>query len=246
MVILSNFIEVIEDVLAPEFCQHCIDKFENSGAKRPGVTGHGVDLIKKNSTDITITHEQEWQEEIPVLQQAVLNGMVKYVRKYPFLLAGAIAVQVQTPNGVEQISYVDIPNLSDQSVAQLIMAVYRLGTINIQKYNKNEGGYFYYHSEIYPHPKDPSNDALHRTLLWMFYLNDVEEGGETEFYFQNFKSKPKKGSLVIAPAGFTHTHRGNMPVSNDKYIFTSWVLFNRAEQLYGNHEQANQQAGEKA
>ncbi|MCB1582279.1 MAG: 2OG-Fe(II) oxygenase [Marinicella sp.] len=237
---MSNFIEVIEGVLAPEFCQHCMDKFENSAAKRPGVTGHGVDIIKKNSTDITITHEQDWQEEITVLQQAVLSGMVKYVRKYPFLLAGAIAVQVQTQHGVEQISYVDIPNLSDQSVAQLIMAVYRLGTINIQKYNKNEGGYFYYHSEIYPHPRDPSNDALHRTLLWMFYLNDVEEGGETEFYFQNFKSKPKQGSLVIAPAGFTHTHRGNMPISSDKYIFTSWVLFNRAEQLYVNHQQAQE------
>jgi hypothetical protein len=37
--------------------------------------------------------------------------------------------------------------------------------------------------------------------------------------------------MVIAPAGFTHTHRGNMPVSNDKYIATSWVLFQRAEDL---------------
>ncbi|MEC7470920.1 MAG: 2OG-Fe(II) oxygenase, partial [Pseudomonadota bacterium] len=32
---------------------------------------------------------------------------------------------------------------------------------------------------------------------------------------------------------FTHTHRGQIPVSDDKYILTSWVLFNRAEQLYG-------------
>lgn len=38
--------------------------------------------------------------------------------------------------------------------------------------------------------------------------------------------------MVIAPAGFTHTHRGLVPRSNDKYILTSWVLFNRAEKLY--------------
>ena len=55
-----------------------------------------------------------------------------------------------------------------------------------------------------------------RVLLFMFYLNDVEEGGETEFYYQNRKIAPKKGSMVVAPGYFTHTHRGNKPVSNDK------------------------------
>ncbi|MFC3195496.1 2OG-Fe(II) oxygenase [Marinicella sediminis] len=230
---MTHFIEVADGVLSPEFCQHCIQKFEQSKSQRPGVTGHGVDPIKKNSTDITISGEQDWQNEMETLQKAVLNGLIAYIRKYPFLLAGAISLQVQTPDGPEQLSYVDIPGLNNDSIASLIQAVYRLGSVNIQKYRKNEGGYFYYHSEVYPHPRDPANDALHRTLLWMFYLNDVEEGGETEFYFQNLKTKPKQGSMVIAPAGFTHTHRGNMPVSNDKYIFTSWLLFNRAEQLYG-------------
>jgi hypothetical protein len=38
--------------------------------------------------------------------------------------------------------------------------------------------------------------------------------------------------MVIAPAYFTHTHRGNVPVSNNKYILTSWVLFNQAQQIY--------------
>ncbi len=38
--------------------------------------------------------------------------------------------------------------------------------------------------------------------------------------------------MVIAPAGFTHTHKGNKPISGDKYIATSWIMFNRAEQLY--------------
>ena len=70
-------------------------------------------------------------------------------------------------------------------------------------------------------------------LLFMFYLNDVEEGGSTDFYYQDASIQPKAGRMVIAPAYFTHTHRGQIPVSNDKYILTSWVLFNRAEQLYG-------------
>jgi len=39
--------------------------------------------------------------------------------------------------------------------------------------------------------------------------------------------------MAIFPGYFTHTHRGNTPISNDKYIFTSWVLFNHAEKIYG-------------
>ena len=41
------------------------------------------------------------------------------------------------------------------------------------------------------------------------------------------------GSLLFAPAGFTHTHRGNRPKGGNKYIATSWVLFERADRLYG-------------
>ena len=39
-------------------------------------------------------------------------------------------------------------------------------------------------------------------------------------------------SLLLAPAGFTHTHRGNRPTGGDKYIATSWILFQPAEKLY--------------
>ncbi|VAW48478.1 2OG-Fe(II) oxygenase family enzyme [hydrothermal vent metagenome] len=234
---MNHFIEIYENVLSAEFCQQCIAKFDASNEHHKGRTGHGVDPIKKNSTDITVSHSEHWQAEVNHLQQVVLQSLIQYIRKYPFALVGSIALQVQTADGIEQISYVDIPTLNDESLSRLIQTVFRLGSINIQKYNQDEGGYFYYHSEIYPHPSDAENNALHRKLLWMFYLNDVEAGGETEFYHQQLVTKPKQGSLVIAPAGFTHTHRGNMPKSNDKYIFTSWVLYHQAAQLYGRSNQ---------
>jgi len=37
--------------------------------------------------------------------------------------------------------------------------------------------------------------------------------------------KPKQGTLLIWPAAFTHTHRGNPPLSNVKYITTGWIEF---------------------
>ena len=47
--------------------------------------------------------------------------------------------------------------------------------------------------------------------------------------YQDQKVSPKKGRIILSPAGFTHTHRGQIPVSNEKLIATSWVMFNRFE-----------------
>jgi hypothetical protein len=69
-------------------------------------------------------------------------------------------------------------------------------------------------------------------LLFQFYLNDVADGGETEFLYQGRKIEARQGRLIIAPAGFTHTHKGHVPASGDKYVATSWILYRRAEELF--------------
>ena len=77
------------------------------------------------------------------------------------------------------------------------------------------GGYHQFHGENI-------NWNLHtRTMAWMCYLNDVEEGGETEFLYQKLKVKPKKGTVLIWPGSYTHLHRGNPPMT-DKYVATGW------------------------
>jgi hypothetical protein len=62
-----------------------------------------------------------------------------------------------------------------------------------------------------------------RAFVWSVYLNDVKEGGETEFLHFSKRVKPKKGRIVIWPAGFPYLHRGNPPISNEKYLLTSWM-----------------------
>lgn len=80
-------------------------------------------------------------------------------------------------------------------------------------------GYHVWHCEA------DSRGTCTRLLAWILYLNDVEEGGETEFLYQAIRIKPKQGTLILWPASFTHTHRGNPPLSNDKYIATGWIEF---------------------
>ena len=66
-------------------------------------------------------------------------------------------------------------------------------------------------------------DVPYRKLVTMLYLNTVDEGGETEFLYLHRRIQPRQGRLLIFPAGFTHTHRGNPPLQGEKYILTSWL-----------------------
>jgi len=88
--------------------------------------------------------------------------------------------------------------------------------IKVQK-TVPEEGYHVWHCE--------NVNFEHRTRLCAFilYLNDVEEGGETEFLYQKKRIKPEKNKLVLFPTSYTHIHRGNPPLSGEKYILTGWV-----------------------
>jgi hypothetical protein len=81
------------------------------------------------------------------------------------------------------------------------------------------GGYHIWHYE------SSGRAYCNRALAYILYLNDVDEGGETEFLYQHKRIKPEKGTLILFPAAFTHTHRGNPPLSNTKYIATGWVEY---------------------
>ena len=89
--------------------------------------------------------------------------------------------------------------------------------MKIQKTRPTEG-YHNWHCEHTSHLKD-----VRTILAYMIYLNDVDEGGETEFLYQSKRIQPRRNTFVVWPAGFTHTHRGNPPLSNDKYVITGWI-----------------------
>ena len=97
--------------------------------------------------------------------------------------------------------------------------------INIQQYNPG-CGYNVWHTER------NSNNYVNSTrhLVFMTYLNDISDQGETEFFYQELKIKPRKGLTVFWPADWTHTHRGIPSMSQEKYIITGW--FNYIEKKY--------------
>jgi 2OG-Fe(II) oxygenase superfamily len=227
-----DFIEVYAGALPKDSCALLCQHFERSGQAQPGRVGGGVLPELKDSRDVLISGKPEWRDTEAALNAAMLTGLLAYLRKYRYALIAPLMLQVpdKTNGGMRRLTETDFDSMSDAMLGALVQTVLRPGTINLQRYTADQGGYPYWHCELYP--KDTTAETLHRTLLWTIYLNDAFDEGETEFLYQQRKIRPATGDLLIAPTAFTHTHRGNRPRGGDKYIATSWVLFQRAEQLF--------------
>ena len=93
-----------------------------------------------------------------------------------------------------------------------------IGGFNIQKYSP--GDHF---AKIHSERTNLRN--LHRVFAWMTYLNDVEDGGTTNFTHYDLEIKPEIGKTLIWPAEWTHAHSGEILNSGKKYIITGWMNF---------------------
>ena len=230
---MSDFIEVYPEALSPATCAALIRRFDSDPARQPGRVGGGVLPELKRSQDLTLAGRADWQDAEAALNDALFACLLRYVRRYPYVLIAPLMLQLADPRTGEprRITEQDVAAMDDSQLGNLIRACFRPGAINLQHYQADQGGYPYWHCELYP--KDASCEPLHRHLLWTAYLNEGFEEGETEFLYQQRRIRPRTGALLIAPTAFTHTHRGNRPQGGDKYIATSWVLFQRAETLFG-------------
>ena len=93
---------------------------------------------------------------------------------------------------------------------------------NVKRYRA--GDYFNWHVDSQTY-----QDGWTRTIACIWYLNEVEEGGETEFAFGH-KIVPETGKLILFPATWNFPHRGLSPIQGNKYIITSFVLTNEGTQ----------------
>ena len=227
----GDFIEVIDGALDAAWCAKVVERLAASADVQPGRVAGGVFPDMKDSVDLTINGRDGWVDVLQTLNEAVIAGLRGYVRRYPHTVVAPLMLEVQDGAKRHRLTAERLQAMDDAALTPLLMHVFRPGAINLQRYTAGRGGYPYWHCELMP--RDTTAETLHRHLLWTVYLNDGFGEGETEFLYQQRKIAPKTGSLLIAPAAFTHTHRGNRPQGGDKVIATSWILFQRAEQLFG-------------
>ncbi|CAM9550337.1 unnamed protein product [Phaeothamnion confervicola] len=91
---------------------------------------------------------------------------------------------------------------------------------NLQFYPPG-GGFKIFHTERLS--AVPPSSTRH--LVFMTYLNDVTDAGGTEFFHQKLTVQPRKGLTLVWPADWTHTHRGIVSPTQEKFIITGWFNY---------------------
>ena len=211
MSFFEKFIYQKPNSISLETCKTIIAYFENEENRYQGTTVDGVNLDVKNSTDFAIPPDSfengensecknKWSEICAILSSQLQENVNAYMRELK-----------QHP--------------------QLVSDAYRLlnanylteDTFQIQKYKKGEGKYIYHHDFLVNWER-----RRYRVITFLWYLNDVFEGGETEIGGE-ILVKPEAGKLLLFPACWTFPHRGKVPISHDKYIVTGWFYINESD-----------------
>ena len=76
---------------------------------------------------------------------------------------------------------------------------------------------------------DAINHVANRYLVLLWYLNDVAEGGETCFPQLGVKVAPRTGRLLMFPPYWMYQHEGAPPMSGDKFILSTYLLFEQPQ-----------------
>jgi len=90
--------------------------------------------------------------------------------------------------------------------------------MRLKKYETNNEDCFEIHYDNY-------GPVSNRYLVFLWTLNDVRDGGETEFVDLNINLKPKQGRLVIFPPYWMYRHQAKPPISNSKYIINTFMVW---------------------
>jgi hypothetical protein len=99
-----------------------------------------------------------------------------------------------------------------------ILKDYQLRCTSLKMQKTDPGaGYHIWHAE------QGADTESSRCLVYIAYLNTIKDAGETEFLYQKIRIPPEENTMVIWPAAFTYTHRGNVVHGEkSKYIVTGW------------------------
>jgi hypothetical protein len=199
---MEKYIYINKKSLSSEVCRDLIELFENEDRKYDGVTHGGLQKNVKDTKDFIIPdNEPKWYKYYHLFHNELTRNLQIYLNKLN-------------------------ENPSFKNENQNTTAIYKhfnnskiaCSVFMLQRYIMNEGRYIY-HNDFSVDFKNKKN----RIITYLWYLNDVEEGGETDFPDINIKVKPETGKLVLFPATWDFPHCGKMPISSNKYIVTGWL-----------------------
>ena len=206
MPFIENYIYINNNSICTNLCDDIITLFEEqTDNKYEGCTAAGFNKNIKDTTDFIIPRKdasletiQKWERVDKFLSKELDRNVKKYVQNLQNKM-----------NIVEENS--------DSKFNVVPTKALITNEFMIQRYIQNKGRYVY-HNDAHI---DWSNKK-YRLITYLFYLNTVDEGGETEVWGE-CRIKPEAGKLLLFPASWVYPHRGMMPISSNKYIITGWL-----------------------
>ena len=164
-----NIIDLVytnKNSISRELCNDMINLFEREDNRYAGHTASGLDTNIKDTTDFIITKGGARWDKINKLLSKELNNNV--------------TEYVKKHNNMVHPNY------------HIFHANYlSTDSMQLQKYEKNVGKYVYHEDSRC----DFTNRKI-RKITFLWYLNDVDEGGETEFWSKH-KNKTRIREVVI-------------------------------------------------
>ena len=196
-------IAIYNHMFSHEFCDLVIKNYEEGHSLKLAYNRQGAEGVDPSiKKDISVNVQEPW----------VLDLVKRSDKDDLFLTESSRIYRLFCESFNVALSYYTEDAMIVGEQAQHLV----IDGIKIQKTGPSEG-YHVWHYEASEHT------TIRRVCFFILYLNDVTEGGETEFLKQSIRIVPEKGTLIIAPSNFTAMHRGNPPLSGDKYILTGWV-----------------------
>ena len=125
-------------------------------------------------------------------------------------------IQKQTQSlFVEYVSkYMDELDLRPDFPAKYVFEEFR-----IKKYRANTDDQFSDHTDVGDY------NSARRFLVCFLYLNDVEEGGTTDFPKISHSVTPKCARMLIFPPNWMYRHAGRPVVKGKKYILGTYLHY---------------------
>lgn len=192
-------IAVAEAMISKTTCEELVSNCKQSFEKlfEVGPTMGGVQRHIKNTYDFSYCYETLQPLNLPSH-----NSFMKISYEIDDAVNSALALYLE-----------EYPHL--RAAPQPRHTGFRL-----QKYIKGDGFYrVHIDGDVWTQDTERG-----RILGMVIYLNDIDVGGETMFPDQNIRVKGNAGDIAIFPAAWTHPHAGCVPVSEDKWIISTFII----------------------
>lgn len=195
---MDHYVYINKTSLSSDICKDIIEIYEKTQNKHRATTLGGINenVLRAFQCPSHIITDDEW----PTIHSFLMQELTNNLKTYTEILDSQIG-----DGNIYQ-------HMKDD-----LKIIYN--SFHINKYESNNGGKYDYHTDRYL--KKGMNEERHITFIW--YLNNVTEGGETEIK-GNIKIKPETGKLLLFPSTWTYPHCSRPTISNDKYVIVGWLL----------------------